>query len=149
MTNANTIRDMFFYEGNNITEIANDSGYDRKTIRKYINQDDWNEQNEVSPVKPSILDPYKSEIDQWIHDDKDMRAKQRHTAWRVYTRLKEENEEFDVSYRTVSNYVREIKNRSLVIRMDFFLCNIKPVKARLILVMQISLKTVHANRERI
>ncbi len=111
MTNANNIRDMFFYEGSNITEIAKDSGYDRKTIRKYINRDDWNEQNEVSLVKPSILDPYKSEIDQWIQDDKDMRAKQRHTAWRVYTRLKEENEEFDVSYRTVTNYVREVKKQ--------------------------------------
>ena len=80
MTNVNTIRDMFFYEGSNITEIAKDSGYDRKTIRKYINQDDWNKQNEVPQIKPSILDPYKSEIDQWIQDDKDMRAKQRHTA---------------------------------------------------------------------
>ena len=111
MTSANNIRDMYFYEGKNITVIAKDSGFDRKTIRKYLNQDNWNEQKEVPLKRSSILDPYKPEIDQWIQDDKNMRAKQRHTAWRVYTRLKEENKEFDVSYRTVSNYVRERKTQ--------------------------------------
>jgi len=111
MTNANNIRNMFFYEGNNITGIAKDSGYDRKTIRKYINRDNWNEKNGEPLLKPSILDPYKPEIDQWIYDDKDMRIKQRHTAWRVYTRLKEECNEFDVSYRTVAYYVKEVKKR--------------------------------------
>lgn len=110
MTNAHTIREMFFKEGRNITEIANCSGFTRKTIRKYINQEDWNHSH--NPVdRQSILDPFKAIIDEWIENDKSMRQKQRHTAWRVYIRLKEEQTGFDASYKTVANYVKKSKKR--------------------------------------
>jgi len=47
MTQTNLIRASFFYEGNNISQVARDFQVDRKTARKYIGQDDW---NEVPPV---------------------------------------------------------------------------------------------------
>ncbi len=42
MADINSIREMFFLKGMNKPEIARETGIDRKTIRKYINQDDWN-----------------------------------------------------------------------------------------------------------
>ena len=55
------------------------------------------------------LDPYKRIIDQWLMDDKKAPRKQRHTAKRVYNRLRNEVEGFDCSYRLVADYVRSKK----------------------------------------
>ena len=43
MADTNDIREMFFSEGKNKTEISKETGFDRKTVSKYILQDDWNE----------------------------------------------------------------------------------------------------------
>jgi len=42
MANAESIRDLFFHKGLSISAIAQNTGFDRKTIRKYLDQDDWN-----------------------------------------------------------------------------------------------------------
>ena len=49
------------------------------------------------------LDTYKAGIDKWLETD-DAPRKQRHTARRVFKRLKEEFSDFDCSYRTVAAY---------------------------------------------
>jgi transposase len=101
------IRKLYFEEGKNISQISRETGYDRKTIREYINKNDWNKP--VPAVKTNMefskLDPYKSIITQWLENDKKAKKKQRHTATRVYNRLKEEIEGFDCSYRTVAAFV--------------------------------------------
>lgn len=108
MTQADHIRDAFFNEGRNISEVARDYGVDRKTARKYVAQDDWNAPipaAETTPLCPK-LEPYKAQIDQWLDTDKKAKRKQRHTATRVYNRLCELHGEIcDCSYRTVANYV--------------------------------------------
>ncbi|MCW3491722.1 IS21 family transposase, partial [Dethiobacter alkaliphilus] len=51
---------------------------------------------------------FKSVIDEWLYEDKKARRKQRHTAKRIYDRLKDPKEGirgFDCSYRTVAGYV--------------------------------------------
>ena len=102
MTQAHDIREKYYNEGQSITHVARETGFDRKTVRKYVEKKDWNEDSSV-PDKPSILDPYKPLIDQWLENDKTQRRKQRHTAYRIYQRLNVEADGFDVSYRTVSN----------------------------------------------
>lgn len=108
MTQTNNIRAAFFSEGNNISQIARDFKVDRKTVRKCINREDWNEQVptvEAKPLHPK-LEPYKSQIDEWLMADKQAKRKQRHTAKRVYDRLCEiHGATFDSSYRTVASYV--------------------------------------------
>lgn len=108
MAGIKSIRDAYFLEGKSITQIAQDFGCDRKTVRKYILKEDWNEQlmNEIKKRK-SILDPFTGVIDTWLDEDRQNRKKQRHTATRVYARLKEEYEKkgFNCSYRTVASYV--------------------------------------------
>lgn len=114
MAEKEDIREKYFNKGQSISEIAQHSGKDRKTVRKYVNQENWNAQPSV-PRKGRVskLDPYKGTILQWIEDDRKMRKKQRHTAKRVYDRLVElyDGDGFDCSYRTVADYVSEVKKQ--------------------------------------
>ncbi|MFA4885522.1 MAG: IS21 family transposase [Desulfotomaculaceae bacterium] len=108
MTQAHDIRKLYFEEGKNISQIARETGRDRKTVRYYLEKDDWNDElpkieNEAGYPK---LDPYKSDIDYWLAEDKKAKRKQRHTARRVYDRLTDKyGDSFDCSYRTVAGYV--------------------------------------------
>lgn len=107
MTEISNIRNLYFEEGKSVTEINRITGTDRKTIRTYIKKEDWNkpEISIKSEVNFPKLDPYKSEIDSWLTDDKKAKKKQRHTAMRVFNRLVEiYGDEFDSSYRTVAGY---------------------------------------------
>jgi len=121
MADINSIREMYFLKGMNKSEIARETGIDRKTIRKYINQDDWNMvprlKAENSGKFPK-LEPFKADIDSWLEEDRRVRRKQRHTAKRVYDRLKEKYPDtFNCSYRTVAGYVAK-KKKELKLRSD-------------------------------
>lgn len=109
MKEIESLRKMFFEEGRNISDIGKESGFDRKTIRKYLTKDDWRRESLRNNPRYLKLEDFKPEIDSWIEDDRRMRRKQRHTAKRVYDRLKEKHPGFDVSYRTVAYYVKEKK----------------------------------------
>ena len=111
MTRINDIRKAYFDEGCTISAIAAKFGIDRKTARKYIEQDDF---NKVPPVQSKRnrwpkLEPYMKRIDEWLEDDVKDRSKQRHTAKRVHARLEGRYPDFDCSYRTVASYVKEKK----------------------------------------
>ncbi len=114
MAQIHSIRKMFFEEGKNISQIARETGFDRKTIRLYINKNDWNKKPVLEQLPKQNcpkLNPYKEIIDEWLLADKKARRKQRHTAKRVYDRLVEEYDgSFDCSYRTVAAYVAEKKS---------------------------------------
>lgn len=108
MTQVHDIRKMYFEEGKNITQISQETGRDRKTVRYYLEKEDWNEEDNIAFQEPEFpkLTPYKAEIDQWLMDDRKARKKQRHTAKRVFNRLIEKySNSFDCSYRTVAGYV--------------------------------------------
>ncbi len=110
MTEITNLRKMYFEDGENISQIQEKTGFDRKTIRKFIEKTDWNDQKHVHVERESKLDKFKPEIDQWLEADKMMRKKQRHTAKRVHSRLKEQyQDDFSCSYRTVAKYVAEKK----------------------------------------
>jgi len=108
MTEVHNLRKLYYDEGKNISEISKQTGRDRKTVRQSLNKEDWNETPEqpLCGVKFLKLEPFKAEIDEWLTDDKKAKRKQRHTARRVYDRLKDKpNGSFNCSYRTVAGYV--------------------------------------------
>lgn len=111
MAQIHDIRKLFFEEGKSISQISRETGYDRKTVRTYINKDDWNTAIPTIKEKTEFpkLDPYKSIIIEWLENDKKAQKKQRHTSLRVYDRLKDEVEGFDCSYRTVAAFVAQKK----------------------------------------
>jgi len=109
------IKHMSEKENKSLREIARETGHDFRTVKKYVEIEDFNEQKNIRK-KHSKLDPYKPTIDEWLEDDKQMKAKQRHTAKAVYNRLCRENdqicpenESFPLSERTVRKYVSEKK----------------------------------------
>jgi hypothetical protein len=107
MDKVHDIRSRFFKKGQGISQIAGALNVDRKTVQKYVDMTDFNE----PPPKPASkqrlcpkLDPYKSAINDWLVADKEAPRKQRHTAKKVFDRLKKEVVGFDCSYRTVATY---------------------------------------------
>ena len=122
MDQIHHIRQLFFEQGKNLTEIASETGLNWKTVRKYIDQEDFSEkppEPKADKTHHSKLDPYKQLIDGWLEEDKRSPRKQRHTAKRIFQRLCNEVEGFDCSYRTVANYVSQAK-RALNLKQDAF-----------------------------
>ncbi|ERL10914.1 hypothetical protein HMPREF1316_2704, partial [Olsenella profusa F0195] len=92
--------------GEPMASIARTVGISEPTARKYARMED------LSPEPPKrrepaseVLAPYEATIDAWLGDDCRNWRKQRHTATRVYVRLREE-EGYPGSYSTVQRYVR-------------------------------------------
>lgn len=107
MDKIHDIRLRFFVKGENISQIANELELDWKTVRKYVDKTDFNEPTPTPALQKQVcpkLDPYKPIIDKWLEEDKQAPRKQRHTAKRVFERLKKEVAGFDCSYRTVASY---------------------------------------------
>lgn len=110
MANINDIRERFFEKGQSISEISRSTGHDRKTIRSYVNKDDFSTDvpEQRKGESESKLDKYKPIIDSWLEEDRLHKRKQRHTAKRVHERLCE-LEGYDCSYRLVAGYVKKKK----------------------------------------
>jgi predicted transcriptional regulator len=95
--------------GKNIKQIAQETGHSKNTVRKVL-------RGEYSGYTPRVEQPYPvlgrylNIIDQWLIDDKKQPKKQRHTAVRVFNRLKAEHD-FQGAETTVRRYVREAKLR--------------------------------------
>ena len=105
------IRRLFYEQGMNLSQISEETGHDWKTVRKYVDMEDFNNPDPMPEPKRLCpkLDPFKPTIDQWLEEDKKAPRKQRHTAKRVYDRLEEEKEGFDCSYSLVAEYVKAKK----------------------------------------
>ena len=94
-------------QGRSVSAIAAQLHIDPKTVQRYLQQTDFSESPPKVADRPSKLDPYKPTIDAWLADDAHQWYKQRHTAQRIYDRLRDEYPDFAVSYPTVSRYVRQ------------------------------------------
>ena len=124
MDQVHTIRDLYFNQGLNLAEIAEKVGCDWRTVRKYVDQEDFSPPVPVSEtVHESKLDPYKPLIDSWLIGDKDKKTprKQRHTAWRVHDRLTKEVPGYNCSYRLTANYVSAKKKELNLKKSDNYI----------------------------
>ena len=107
MDKINDIRFRFYRKGESISQIADELHLDWKTVQKYVDMTDFNEPAPRPASEQRFcpkLEPYKSAIDKWLVEDKQAPRKQRHTAKRVFHRLRKEFSGFNCSYRTVANY---------------------------------------------
>ena len=114
MDKVHSIRQLYYEQGKNIPTIIAETGYDRKTICKYIDMTDFNTPEPKVKDPENIcpkLDNYKPLIDEWLAGDRKAPRKQRHTAKRVFHRLRREAEGFDCSYRLVAQYVAYRKSQ--------------------------------------
>lgn len=90
--------------GKNISELARMTGHSRNTVKKAIRGEPWGYKERAQQSFPA-LGSYLQVIKEWLEKDRDQPKKQRHTARRVYNRLRSEQ-----GYRggesTVRRYVR-------------------------------------------
>ena len=68
MSQINNIKDLS-QMGCGISEIKRRTGKDRKTIRKYLEQEDFSPQQLKENKRSSKLDPYKETIKEWLRED--------------------------------------------------------------------------------
>jgi transposase len=96
-------------ESKSLRKIAQETGHDFETVKKYVEKDNFNLVLQPKRRKGK-LEPYKELIDSWLTKDLEAKPKQRHTAQRVYDRLKEIYQaELNISDRAIRAYVSRRK----------------------------------------
>lgn len=105
--------------GKSISQIQRETGHSRNTIRKVLN-DEYKGYCKRKKQPYPVLGPYLKQIEQWLLEDKKQPRKQRHTARRIYNRLKNEFD-YKGSEESVRRYVRQIKARLCLNNTDVFL----------------------------
>lgn len=94
--------------GESIASIARSAGVSEPTVRKYLQPQDLSPTLPVKKKRPSVMDEYANVVDGWLEEDLGVWHKQRHTAKRIWQRLKDEFGA-QMSYNTVQRYVKEWK----------------------------------------
>jgi transposase len=108
--------------GKSIHQISKETGHDRKTIRKVLRGEPYEYSHRERQPYP-VLGAHLNTIDEWLTADKEQPKKQRHTARRVYKRLRKEKG-YSGSESAVRHYVGEAKRRlGLSISNVFIPCN--------------------------
>jgi len=95
------LRDLF-NEGLSISEIARQTGHDRKTIRKYINSETPPLRKD-QPGKPGKLDPFKDYIIKRLNEHS-------FSALRLYREIQDQG--FTGKYGIVKNFIREVRPKN-------------------------------------
>jgi len=97
-------------DGMSIREAAREFGLSRKTIRKMLQYSLPPGYERRKPIERTKLGPWLGIIDQVLSDDQSQPKKQRHTAKRIWDRLKAEHA-FGGGYTVVKDYVRQARLR--------------------------------------
>ena len=105
------VRHAHFEDGLSGRQIARDFGISRDSVSKMLAYSEPPGYRRTSPIKRPKLDPYVAQIDSWLAEDKTRPRKQRHTAKRIFERLRDECR-YDGGYTIVKDYVRAQKRGS-------------------------------------
>ena len=99
------VRRAVMVDGMSMREAARTFGLHRDTVRKMLAYSvPPGYRRQIPPRRPK-LEPYTGVIDRILEDDLNRPRKQRHTAKRIFERLRDEYG-FDGGYTTVKDYVR-------------------------------------------
>jgi transposase len=103
------VRDLW-KEGKTFKQIQEITGLNYRTVKKYIDKDDFNLQKSIQTQKRSSkIDPYKQEMINLLNDNKSSWYKQRLTASRLYSLMQDTHIEFDCSYNTIQRFVKNYR----------------------------------------
>ena len=84
------VRRAHFQDGLSGRQIARDFGISRDSVRKMLAYSEPPEYRRTAAIKRPKLDGFIDQSDQWIAEDKGRPRKQRHTAKRIFERLRDE-----------------------------------------------------------
>ena len=97
-------------DGMSARAAARHFGISRESVKKMLSFSVPPGYRRSAPVRRPKLDGFTEIIDQWLREDLGQRAKQRHTAKRVFERLRDEHA-FTGGYTIVKDYIREHRRR--------------------------------------
>src|SRR5271169_1320311 len=95
-------------EGRSQRAVAREFGLSRETVRKMLQYAVPPGYQRQQPIKRPKLGPWLGAIDAILEEDKQRPTKQRHSAKRIFERLREEHG-FTGGYTIVKDYVRQAK----------------------------------------
>ena len=75
--------------GESVASIARKTHVSEPTVRKYLAKEDLSAVPSVRKPRASVIDPYLPVIEQWLAEDRANWRKQRHTATRIWERLRD------------------------------------------------------------
>ena len=105
------VRRAVMVDGMSIREVSRVFGLHRDTVRKILAYSAPPGYRRQTPPRRPKLEPFTAVIDQILVDDLRRPRKQRHTAQRIFQRLRDEHG-FGGQYTIVKDYVREHRRRS-------------------------------------
>ena len=115
------IRYLRKFEGKSLRKIAEITGHDFSTVKRYVDKEDFNLPMPIKQKREGKLSPYRDIVLKWLTDDKKAPHKQQHTAKRIHDRLEElYPNEFDAHERSVRKFVAKLR-KELVMVTDGFL----------------------------
>lgn len=109
MADIERIRWLAFREGWSHRRIAKELGLNRRTVARYLNQTSAPAYHRTESATPALVG-FRQQIEQWLREDEQRPPKQRHTARRVFQRLRDEYG-YTGSEPTVRRYVTKLKHR--------------------------------------
>ena len=92
-------------------EAALRFGIDRRTVSKILLHSEPPGYRRTKPIRRPKLGPFTAVIDQILEDDRTQPKKQRHTAKRIFERLRAEYG-FEGGYTIVKDYICEVRQRT-------------------------------------
>ena len=105
------VRRAVMVEGMSIREASRVFGLHRDTVRKMLEYSAPPGYRRHTPARRPKLEPYIGVIDKILENDHSVPKKQRHTAKRIFERLRDEYG-FGGGYTTVKDYVREHRRQA-------------------------------------
>jgi transposase len=113
------VRRAVLVNGMSERETAREFGLARETVRKILRYSVPPGYQRQKPARRPKLDQWVAIIDRILEDDKHQPRKQRHTAKRIFDRLKEEHG-FPGGYTIVKDYVRlkRLRQREMFVPLD-------------------------------
>jgi len=98
------IRRMYFRDKLSLREIAKRNGLSRNTLRRWLRQQDVTEPVYPARVSPSILDPYRDQLEAWLRTDSHRPKRDRRTARILFQHVQAQG--YPGGYGRVAAFVR-------------------------------------------
>lgn len=100
------VRQAYYIQDKSIRELSRIYNIHRDTVRKMLRYSVPPGYQRSKPRTKPKLDPFTDIIDVYLKDDKNQPKKQRHTAKRIFERIRDEHG-YEGGYTIVKDYVRE------------------------------------------